>query len=47
VTTWAGVVLEDQATVGWSTLLTARLEHVVVGDEGDPLVHRRGRYQRP
>ncbi|MCY7396723.1 MAG: flavin reductase family protein [Nocardioides sp.] len=46
-TTWAGVVLESVVDVGWSALLTCSVEHVEVGDEEDPLVHRRGRYQRP
>lgn len=48
-TTWAGVRL-DRSTrheVGWSLLVEATIEHVVVGPEGTPLVHRRGRYQRP
>ena len=45
-TTWAGVRLEGTTEVGWSTLVTCVLEEVVVGDD-DPLVHRRGRYQRP
>jgi flavin reductase (DIM6/NTAB) family NADH-FMN oxidoreductase RutF len=45
-TTWAGVSLEDSRELGWSLLVTCRLEHVEVGDD-EPLVHRRGRYQRP
>ena len=45
--TWAGVRLESVVEVGWSRLLTCTLEHVEVGDDGDPLVHRRGRYVRP
>jgi len=47
--TWAGVRL-DPATVhevGWSVLVEAIVEHVVVGADDTPLVHRRGRYQRP
>ena len=47
--TWAGVRL-DAATrheVGWSVLVEAAVEHVEVGPEDGPLVHRRGRYQRP
>lgn len=46
---WAGVRL-DPATVhevGWSVLVEATIEHVVVGADETPLVHRRGRYQRP
>ncbi|TCJ23705.1 flavin reductase family protein [Nocardioides jejuensis] len=43
-TTWAGVVLESVVEVGWSMQVTCRIEHVVLGEEPDPLVHRRGRY---
>lgn len=43
---WAGVVLEQQQEVGWSTLVTCRLETVTVGEEDDLLGHYRGRYQR-
>jgi flavin reductase (DIM6/NTAB) family NADH-FMN oxidoreductase RutF len=46
-TTWAGARLEDAREVGWSLLLTAVLEHVELGDETDPLLHRRGRYVPP
>ncbi len=45
-TSWAGVSLVDAREIGWSLLVTCRLEHVEVGDD-EPLVHRRGRYQRP
>ena len=47
--TWAGVRLDPAAThdVGWSRLVEVVVEHVEVGDEGHPLVHRRGQYQRP
>lgn len=47
VTSWAGVRLEETTEVGWSTLVTCAIEEVTIGDEPDPLVHRRGRYQRP
>ena len=49
LTTWAGVRLDPDATrdVGWSRLVEASIEHVEVGDDAEPLVHRRGRYQRP
>jgi len=43
---WAGVRLEDSREVGWSLLLDTVVEHVVIGEEQHPLVHRRGRYQR-
>ena len=48
-TTWAGVRLSerDPDEVGWSVLAQARIEHVEIGQEGHPLVHRRGRYVRP
>lgn len=47
--TWAGLRLDSAATrdVGWSRLVEAVVEHVEVGDDPAPLVHRRGRYQRP
>jgi flavin reductase (DIM6/NTAB) family NADH-FMN oxidoreductase RutF len=47
--TWAGVRIDPAATrdVGWSRLVECVVEHVEVGDDGEPLVHRRGRYQRP
>lgn len=46
-TTWAGTALESATEVGWSTLLTLRIEDVSVGDDDQPLVHRRGRYVLP
>ncbi|CAI9419688.1 flavin reductase family protein [Nocardioides sp. T2.26MG-1] len=45
--TWAGAVRESAAEVGWSRLLTLAIEEVVVGEDDQPLVHRRGRYVRP
>lgn len=44
-TTWAGVVREDGVATGWSSLVTARIAHLEVGD-GAWLVHRQGRYLR-
>jgi len=44
---WAAVELESAQTVGWSDLLVTRIVDVVLGDDAEPLVHRRGRYQRP
>ena len=46
-TSWAGARVESLTEVGWSRLVTATIEHVVIGAEDQPLVHRRGRYQRP
>jgi flavin reductase (DIM6/NTAB) family NADH-FMN oxidoreductase RutF len=45
-TTWAGVRLEETAEVGWSSLVTTVVEHLEVGDDDEPLRHRRGRYER-
>jgi len=46
-TTWALVSVESDVQVGWSTLVTCTLDEVVVGDDRDPLVHRRGRFSPP
>lgn len=46
-TSWAGVRLESAVEVGWSRLLTCVVDEVVVGDDPEPLVHRRGRYVKP
>ena len=44
---WAGVRLDsDPREVGWSLLVDTVVEHVEVGEETEPLVHRRGRYTR-
>lgn len=45
-TTWAGVAVESTTSVGWSDLVTGVVEEVVVGDDVDPLGHRRGRWVR-
>lgn len=45
---WAGVrVAEEQRDVGWSLLVDAVIEHIEIGEESRPLVHRRGRYVKP
>ncbi|WP_248582187.1 flavin reductase family protein [Nocardioides sp. InS609-2] len=44
VTTWAEVVVRDTRDVGWSVEVTARIDGLVVGDDNEPLIHRRGRY---
>ncbi|GAA6527884.1 flavin reductase family protein [Intrasporangium sp. DVR] len=46
---WLGVRVDARSRreAGWSVLLEAVVEHVEVGDEDDPLFHRRGRYTRP
>ena len=45
--TWALVSVETEVEVGWSRLVTCTLDEVVVGDDPEPLVHRRGRYVPP
>ncbi len=45
-TSWASVELESAETVGWSDLVVTRIVGVVLGEEREPLVHRRGRYRR-
>ena len=45
--TWAGARLVEEAPAGWSVLVTCALDEVTVGEDTPPLVHRRGRYQRP
>ena len=45
-TTWAGVRVEEAADVGWSRLLTCAVDHLEIGEETDPLLHRRGRWLR-
>ncbi len=42
--TWAGVRLEDSRETGWSVLVTTVVEHAEVGEDDDPLGHRRGRW---
>lgn len=45
--TWAGLSLASATDVGWSSLLICVVQDVAVGDDDEPLVHRRGRYVRP
>lgn len=47
VTSWAGVALESTTPLGWSAQAVCRIERVVLGDDPDPLVHRRGHYVVP
>ena len=44
---WAGVRLESTVEVGWSTQVTCVVEQVMLVEEDEPLVHRRGRYLPP
>jgi flavin reductase (DIM6/NTAB) family NADH-FMN oxidoreductase RutF len=43
---WASVELDSTETVGWSDLVVTRVIDVVLGEDVEPLVHRRGRYRR-
>ena len=43
----AEVSLAEESYVGWSVLVTCRIEGVTVGDEDGPVLgHRRGRFFR-
>lgn len=42
----ADVTLEDVRDVGWSRLVTCIIGAVTLGDDVDPLLHRRGRWVR-
>lgn len=44
--TRAGVRLRESSEVGWSRLVVAEIETVVIIEADDPLEHRRGRYRR-
>jgi flavin reductase (DIM6/NTAB) family NADH-FMN oxidoreductase RutF len=46
-TTWAGLRLKSAEPAGWSMLVACTIDHAVLGEEPDPLVHRRGRYLPP
>jgi flavin reductase (DIM6/NTAB) family NADH-FMN oxidoreductase RutF len=47
VSAWAGFTVAETRDVGWSLLVDGVLGEIHLDEEGDPLVHRRGRYQRP
>ncbi|HWJ07869.1 MAG TPA: flavin reductase, partial [Nocardioides sp.] len=44
--TWAAVRLDAERALGWSVEVSVVVEHAEVGDDEDPLLHRRGRFQR-
>ena len=44
---WAGFTVHSTREVGWSRLVDGVLDEIHLGDPGEPLVHRRGRYLRP
>lgn len=46
-TTWAGATVTDITELGWSAQIVMRLDEIHLGEEPDPLVHRRGRYLPP
>ena len=46
-TTYALATFEDARDVGWSRLVTCTLDEIQLGDDPEPLVHRRGRWVRP
>ncbi len=43
---WADVEVEDVRDVGWSRLVTCTVDAVEIGDDDEPLGHRRGRWIR-
>jgi len=45
---WAGIRLTDDKArrVGWAVAAEAVVERVELGDDGDPMAHRRGAYVR-
>jgi flavin reductase (DIM6/NTAB) family NADH-FMN oxidoreductase RutF len=47
-TSWLGARLvgSGASDVGWGRLYDAAIEHIQLGDDEEPLEHRRGRYQR-
>ncbi len=45
--TWVGARLVEETAAGWSVLVTCEVDQVAIGDDTPPLVHRRGRYERP
>lgn len=46
VETWADCVVHDVREVGWSLEVTCRIDSATLGADGEPLLHRRGRYGR-
>ena len=41
------VRVESTTAVGWSVVVTATIDEIVMADERRPLEHRRGRYRHP
>lgn len=44
--TWAEVSLTGERGVGWSVEVTCSLDRIEIGDDAEPLLHRRGRFLR-
>lgn len=44
--TWAEVRLAGEREIGWSVEVQALIEEVTIGEDDDPLLHRRGRFHR-
>ena len=46
---WLGARMVDGAAkeVGWGRLYDCVIEHIQLGDDDNPLEHRRGRYLKP
>ena len=44
---WVGVRLVGTRDIGWSLLVDTVIEHIEIGEDSHPLVHRRGHYVRP
>jgi flavin reductase (DIM6/NTAB) family NADH-FMN oxidoreductase RutF len=42
---WAGCRLDDSRECGWGLLVEGVVESVTLTDDGDPLLHHRGRYR--
>ena len=42
---WAGLRVESTVTVGWSLLVTCRIDQVTLAEETAPLLYHRGRYR--
>lgn len=47
VSAWASFTVDWSREVGWSQLVDGVVEEIHLGEPGEPLVHRRGRYLRP
>ena len=43
---WVEVSVEREDAVGWSSLVVCTIDRIELGDDDEPLVHRRGRYLR-